>query len=578
MNYFSDESEWQWLFQHGLLWDKLQPLYAPTVDRQEYRDSLKEILTTTGKWASEKVAKRAPRLDNEGAGVVKDGQTFPGPALQELYREAVELGLMGPTMPADLGGLELPSAIGLLILGQVSRGCAASATQLGFFSCITDMLYRFCDQATIDRLVPQIIEGKLSGAMCLTEPGCGSDLGTMKTSATPQADGQYLLNGTKIFITNGGGGLNFTLARIKGAPEGLSGISLFLLEQKNPDQSLNYQVTKNEDKIGMHGSFTCEVLYQNSVGRLVGKENEGMKLMFHLMNEARIATSFQALAGIEACLHYVREYGETRTAFGQKLNDLPLFKRNLEDCETERDALRALLVDSLNWFDLYQRLDLKKRKTGDLNSEESNLYKLASRWSRKRTPLLKFWATEQFTLISQRSIQMLGGHGLMKDHPVERWHRDSFGPLLYEGTSQIQSLMAVKDVVKYALTDPQKFFGSIFANHPMRSAIQGDNAWGQAFKKERFRFKKKLLGLLLKSLKPENKKIFDAKSWMQEENVQKILIHAESIAQGLTFMETLRVLAQHADIEASRSNLFDRYLRLTLPRLEAIYKDWEIRS
>lgn len=584
MNYFTDEKEWVWLFNNAIMWDKIVPLYSPTFPNElglnsadEYKSYLRDILDATGKWACEKIAPRSKRLDQEGAGVVSDGLTIPGNALKELYKEASELAVFCPSIPVSENGPEMIVSSAMLIHAQVARACIASSTQLAFFSTIADMVYRFCDKDTCDRLLPQILDGKLSGAMCLTEPGCGSDLSQIKSSATLQADGSYLVSGNKIFITNGGGGLNFTLARVKGAPQGLGGISLFLIEQ-HIDGKLNFRVMKNEEKMGMHGSFTCEVLYENAKANLIGKENEGMKLMFHLMNEARLGTSLQALGGIEACIHYANEYAETRVAFGKKLSELPLFARNLHELEVERDALRVIVVDTLNWFDIYQKLDLKLRKTNDLSECEIKLLKDAKLWSRKRTPLLKYWASEQYTRISKEVIQMLGGHGFMKDHPVEQWHRDSFGPLLYEGTSQIQALMALKDVIKYALTNPQKYFGKLLVENPFTFTMQREKNWHRQCISEQFRFKTQLAKLLFKTLRPNGSKIFNAKSWMQEENVQKVLIHAETVCQGLYMMETLKVLADHCDKDKSREKLFSDYLMLCLPKFESIYKDWELRS
>ena len=584
MNYFTDEKEWIWLFNNAIYWDKLIPLYSSRFPNElglnsadEYKDYLRDILTTTGKWASEKVAPRGRRLDREGAGELIDGVTVPGSALRELYKEASELAVFGPSIPVEFGGPEMIVSSALFIHAQVARACIASSTQLGFFSCIADMVHRFCDQKTRDRLLPNILNGKLSGAMCMTEPACGSDLAQIKTSAILQNDGSYQISGTKIFITNAGGGINFTLARVKGAAEGLAGISLFLVEQ-HVDGKLNFRVTKNEEKMGLHGSFTCEVLYENSKAQLIGKENEGLKLMFHLMNEARLATSLQALGGIEACIQYAREYAESRTAFGKKLLELPLFARNFHDIEVERDALRAVVVDSLNWFDIYQKLDLKSRHTNDLTESETKLLKEALRYSRKRTPLLKYWGTETYTRISKEVIQMLGGHGLMKDHPVEQWHRDSFAPLLYEGTSQIQALMALKDIIKYALQDPKKYFGKLFFQNTLTSTIQREKSWHKECTRVEFRFKAQLGKLLFKSLRPNKKEIFNPKSCMQEENVQKVLVHAETVCQGLYMMETLKVLADHCDKDKSREALFVNYLGLCAPRFEYIYKDWEIRT
>lgn len=588
MSYFADNTEWQWLFKNAIKWDQILPLYYPnypTEDElgspEEVLDFMGELLSTTGDWCQKSVEPRAVTLDQVGAGTVKDGRTIPSKELEELYSDARELGAFGINLPREFGGMETPGSAGMIMLAQLSRACMSSSTQVAFFSSIADMIDRFGDDEDRERLIPQIIEGSLSGSMCLTEPECGSDLGAIKTIAAAQEDGTYLINGTKIFITNAGGGIGLVLAKVKGEEDNVNGLSLFLVEQDHPKkEGNNFEVVKNEEKMGLHGSFTCMVTYENTIGKLIGKKNEGFKYMLHLMNEARIAVGMQALGGIENCLDYARKYADERIAFDKPISQLPLLKRNLEDFETERDAIRALLVDTCSHYDIFQRLDLKKRHTGELTKDESQLFKDASLWVRKRTPLVKYYACEQYTTLSQKAIQVLGGFGFMQEYPVERVHRDSFAPLLYEGTSQIQALMALKDVIKYAIKDPKKFFSNIFYKHPTLRLLNNENDWSKKFKSTHYKFKKKMIKLLFQSLRPENEKLLDLKNWanIDEDKIGNLMIHAETLCQALSYMETLRVLCEHANTDSTRSDLFNRYLTLITPRLEAVYSDWEIRS
>lgn len=582
-NYFSNDPEWRWMFKNGIRWDEILPLYYPSYPtedglntKEEVISFMEELLVNTGAWTATSVKDRATALDHNGAGKVENGITIPGPELQAFYKEARELGLVGMPLPREYGGLHVPAALQFIVMAQLSRSCMGSATQMAFFTSIAEMVHRFCDKETAERIIPQIINCDLSGSMNLTEPGCGSDLGMIKTTATRLENGKFSINGSKIFITNGGGGVAFVLAKIKGAPEGLDGISMFFVEQKikndKGEEVLNFRVAKNEEKMGMHASFTTEIVYENTIGTLIGKENEGFKYMLHLMNEARIAVGMQGLGGIEGSLEYAIGYAKERQQFGKPLAELPLMKRNLEDYTTERDAIRALLMDTISYYDVFQNLDLKKKMTNDLTKEEEEKLKEATLWTRKRTPLVKYYACETHTLLSQRAIQVLGGYGFMKEYPVERMHRDSFGPLLYEGTSQIQALMALKDLMKYAIKDPKKFLTSVFAK------TSGANQWTEDFNQIHYKFKKKLLGVIYKALKPKNGSMFKMQSWTKEENIESLMIHAETICQGLSYLETLRVLCHHANIDASRADLFNRYQRLVLPRLEAIFTDWDLRA
>ena len=594
MNFYSDSPEWSYLFKNAIDWKTILPLYYksyPTEDGFNNQEELiaffEEILVNTGDWAANSVAPRAPLLDKQGSGIAVDGHVEIGPALKEFYEEAKKLEFLGISIPKQYGGLGVPVIVSMIAYTQLNRACIASATQIGFFTSMADMIERFCGPEDRAKFIPEILKGNISGSMCLTESGCGSDVGALRTSATKQDDGTFLLNGAKIFITNAGGGLGFVLARIKGAPEGLSGISLFMAEQyieEDGAKKLNYKITKIEEKLGLHGSMTCEVVYENTKAKLVGEENEGFKLMLHLMNEMRIGVGVQTIGGMEACLGYMREYAEVRTQFGRPLAELPLYKRNLTDYETERDAFRALIVDTSSHYEIYQNLDMKERHTNDLNEEEQKLLKRSKKVVRRRTPLVKAYGAETFTLFSQRAIQGLGGYGFMKEYSAERYHRDSFGPLLYEGTTQIQALMAMKDLIKVVMKNPKKYFGGIIYTQTLGTLFSSNNEFEKSYYEVNYLFKKSLAKLLVKCLKPqidkENKlssfeKLFDMESWQDQKGIETLMQHAETLHQVLSYIETLSVLCKHATKDKSRGDLFQRYHRLVSPRLAGIYADWK---
>lgn len=585
MNYYSDESEWQWLFKNAINWDKILPLYYPTYptedglnNKEEVIDFLSELESNVGAWCGSSVAAMAETFDREGAGHVDEkGRTIPNETLLKLYREAAELGVTAINLPREWGGMETPISLHIINLGFLSRAYIGACAQLSFFNAVADMIYRFCSDEFKQKYIPQIINGKSSGAMVMTEPGAGSDLGSMRATAKKQSDGTYLINGTKMFITNAGGGVAFVLARTGAADSGLAGLSMFFVEHILDDGTVNFRISKNEDKMGLHGSFTCEVLFENSISHLVGKEGDGFTYMLELMNEARICTGVQALGGIEASISYAKQYASERVQFGKPVAELPLMKRNLADFETERDALRAMIVDTISHYDIYHRLLTKKGITGDLSDAEEATFKDAKMWTRKRTPLVKYYATEAYVTLSQKAIQVLGGYGFMREYPVERLHRDSFGPILYEGTSQIQALMAMKDFLKYTMKNPQAFFASILAKHPTRQFVSNAPACEKEFQSTHYEFKKNTLKLLVKCLRPETSELLDIKKWQSEENIEKLMTHAETLCQGLSYMETLRVLANHAAKDETRYDLFNRYHILVRPRLEGIYADWSLR-
>lgn len=585
MNPFSDDQHWRWLFKNAIDWDTIIPLYYPsfpTEDGIESKEELvqffEEMLTATGDWASSSVKERAEALDRKGAGEVKDGRTYPCEELQSLYQEATELGVFSICVPRQFGGSHAPATLYMMMLNQLARYCMASCTQVAFHASISDMVHRFLPHEQGEKFVPLINEAKISGAMCLTEPGCGSDLGAIQSTAVPQADGTYLLSGTKLFITNAGGGLHFTLARIKGDKEGLEGLSMFFIQQDDARrEGNNYTVVKNEEKTGMHGSFTCEVLYENSIAELVGEAGSGFKLMLHLMNEARIAVGMQGLGGIEGAIECAENYAKERSQFGKSIDQLPLMKRILKDLRVERDAMRALMMDTTSLYDIFQFLDLKQRGSGDLSKQEEKLFKETWRRVRKRTPLVKFYLCEQFVEMSRKSLQVYGGYGFMKEYPIERYYRDSLGPLLYEGTSQIQALMALKDFVKGLFKNPKNFFEEIFQATWQATPLSREGSIDQNYARISASFYKNVVTLLFGELRPDWNKIHVFKEWQRSEAIDDLMEHAETLTWALSYIETLEVLKKHANQDKSQAALFWDYLELVEPKLAGIYADWKVR-
>jgi alkylation response protein AidB-like acyl-CoA dehydrogenase len=593
MNYYSDSSEWKYLFRNAMNWDEILPLYFPVFptpqgfqNRDELITFFEQLLETTGKWTGETLRTRAKELDEVGCAKLNpDGSVEVLPAMKKSYEEAAGLELFSICIDEKYGGLGLPISVGMTAFEQITRACMSSSAQLGFFSNMADMLERFSDEETCQRIIPKIIKGEISGSMCLTEPDAGSDVGSLRTSAVKQSDGTYLLNGTKCFITNAGGGFGFILARIQGAPEGLAGISLFFAEEKLNGKQ-NYRITKIEDKMGMHGSMTCEVVYENTVARLVGQENEGFKIMLFLMNEARISVGIQSIGGIEAALERARAYAEVRKQFTKPVIDLPLFKRNITDWETEQDAFRAFMVDTISSFDIFQRLDFKQRHHGPLSEAEEKQFKSHAEITRARTPLVKFYGSELYAMLSTKAIQAFGGYGYMTEYEVERIHRDCFGSLLYEGTSQIQSLMALKDYIKKIMKNPARFVQNMVATHPIGTLTEKD-PFKKTYLNLQYDLQKNFASLVLNCFNPGSGLLeklthlndyMDKDYWQDQEKLERVMTHAETLCQALSMLEVLKVLGKHAAKDESRAPLFQRYLLLAKPRLAAIYQDWELRS
>ncbi len=598
-NYFSS-ADWKFHLRHSIDWDAILPLYFPQFptpegyqNKEELLDFFEQLLESTGKWAAESLAQRAVELDATGGGTLADGKVTLSAPLLTTYQEARSLDLFGLCIDPRHGGLGLPVGLGMLVFEQIGRACVSTSNQIGFFGSMADMVERFCPKWIQDKYVPLIAKGELSGSMCLTEPHAGSDVGSIRTTAKKADDGTYRLTGTKMFITNGGSAFSLILARLPGAPAGLDGISLFFAEQfvgEGSTRKLNYRAMTIEEKMGLKGSVTCEMVYEDTVAHLIGEPNEGFTIMLHLMNEARISVGLQGLGLMEAALDYANRYASEREQFGKLLKDLPLYRRNLQDLETERNAFRALMIDTVSSFDIFQRLHLKKQHGGEWSEEDTALFQAAKRITRRRTPLVKYYGAEAAATVTQKAIQAFGGYGFMKEYQVERLHRDSFGALLYEGTSQIQALMAMKDFVKGLMGNPKKFLQSLVASHPITSLAGGfASECHRNMTGLKYEFRKNVAGLLVQCFRPETStseksfvetltqlnRVFKKEYWQETHRFDRLMVHAETLCQAMSYLETLAVLSRQATRHPERSDLYFRYRALVYPRLQAIYADWQ---
>jgi alkylation response protein AidB-like acyl-CoA dehydrogenase len=578
-NYFADNLDWKTQFREAMRWEVLLPLYGET--NKDCLDQYEEVLSSTGHWCSSVLAKRAAALDEEGHGTLDHGKWQAGPLLRETLNDLAKLGINGLSLDRIYGGQQAPLCLSLFVFYQFSRASIGASTYIAFTTAFADMLHRYADDDICKKYIPKIISGELSGSMSLTEPGCGSDLGAIRTVAKPLGNGNYQLTGTKIFITNGGGGLGLVLARIKGADEGLAGLSLFFVEQFS-DGHMNYRVTKLEQKMGMKCSATCEVVFEDTPARLIGEPGQGFKLMLHLMNEARISVGLQSLGVMDAALDDMVEYAAERKQFGKTLLELPLYRKNLENLETRRDGFRAYLFDTISWFDIYQRLDLKKIKTGELTGEEQSLYKKAYHIVRRRTPLTKYFGSEEAVQVALKAVQGLGGYGYMEEYPNARYLRDAIGGLLYEGTSQIQSLMVLKDFMKTMTTNPGLFLQNWLATHPFAKIKMSDTT--RRVRAMEYGFNKALLALLWRCFKPQSHqneksltdlmthlgKVFSKKNWFREEGMTKLMEYAELICEGQSLLEVLKSIDDQIEKIPTQKDLFWRYEAYATPRFKSV--------
>ena len=452
-NFFTDNEDIQFLFSHINLVpiadlqedgykDKDLHDYAPR-DAQDAIDNYRRVLEIAGEIAAQFIAPRSEAIDQEG-NTLTDGRVTYAKGIAECIQELAKADLMGFTLPRRFGGLNMPNIIYTMAIEMVSRADASLMNIFGLQG-IADTINGFATEEIKQRYLPQFAAGKITGAMALTEPDAGSDLQNVKLAATEAGDGTWRLNGVKRFITNGCGDVLVVLARSEPDRSGGMGLSLFVCERCDA-----LRVRRLENKLGIHGSPTCELQFNDVPAYLMGERMRGLIYGMSLMNGARIGIAAQALGIAQAAFNQARRYAFTRQQFGRRIEQFPAVADMLVEMRTWLEASRELTYEASRVVDhdigTLKRLELGKPDPAEkdrLKHDQRKYKRLAA----LLTPLCKYHAAEMAMKVASDAIQVLGGSGYMKDYPVERHYRDARITTIYEGTSQLQIVGAIGGIL-----------------------------------------------------------------------------------------------------------------------------------
>jgi alkylation response protein AidB-like acyl-CoA dehydrogenase len=315
---------------------------------------------------------------------------------------------------------------------------------------IAETINAFASDEIKDEVLPRFAEGAVTGAMVLTEPDAGSDLQAVRLRAYQDEAGNWYLNGVKRFITNGCGEILLTLARSEPEIADGRGLSLFLSER-----SEKVRVRHLENKLGIHGSPTCELVFEDTPARLIGERQRGLiTYVMALMNGARVGIAAQSLGIGEAAYRLARTYAHTRQQFGVSIERLPAVAELVTDMQIAIEAARALTYETCRGCDLENNnlriLEWSKNLDQHEQKERKQRSRALKRINGMLTPMSKYYASEMACAVSYDAVQVLGGSGYMKDYAAERYLRDSRITTIYEGTSQLQVVAAVRGVASGA--------------------------------------------------------------------------------------------------------------------------------
>lgn len=442
--------------------------YAP-LNHEDAIDSYEKILEIVGDICGNTIAANAESVDIEGP-KIKDNAVVYAKGTSENYDALYKAGLIGMSLPRQYGGLNFPLLPYVMAAEMVARADAGFANIWGLQDC-AETIYEFGSEEQKEKYLPRFNRDGATAAMVLTEPDAGSDLQSVKLTATYDEEAKtWKLNGVKRFITNGDADISLVLARSEKNTTDARGLSMFIYDRK----SKAVQVRHLESKLGIKGSPTCELVFKDAPVELVGKERFGLiKYVMALMNSARLGVGAQSVGIADAAYREALKYAEERAQFGKVIANFPAVYEMITNMKVRVDALRSLLYETTRFVDLskvYEEVKKERPLTKEERMEMKNYAKLANVF----TPLIKLTASEACNVIAYDSLQIHGGTGFMKDFPIERIYRDARITSIYEGTTQLQAVAAIKGVTTGVFLDQIRQYESEVSeeNAELKSVLQ----------------------------------------------------------------------------------------------------------
>lgn len=574
-NYYSGNRDLAFYYEDVIDWRRLVPLFGDAEDAahpEEVAAGWRELLNVVGEYAGREIAGRAREVDR--LGTPHHGDITISPPMQENLRGLAELGVTGLVLPRALGGGGFPFVVNMGVVEAVSRADSSTMVELAFYSSPAAMIVRFGSDEQRQRWVPRLARGEIIGWVAMTEPEAGSDVGNVSTRAARQADGTWRITGRKQFISSGNGDVGVVLARAVEGSRGLDGLALFVVPRRVPDgrggDRENYVVERAEDKVCLNGSPTCALAFDDTTGEIMGSPGDGWRQILSFMNEARLAVGVQATGVAQAALSAADAYAGERRQMGRLIREHPPVARLLLDMRVSVSAMRALWMEAAVAYDLVSGYTERLRAPGLSEPERADLERrrdFAARYLRELTPLVKYHNAEEAVRLTRLGLQLFGGYGVVKDYDVERFVRDSLILPIYEGTSQIQASMAVKDLLKAILRHPGGVlvpgtFSVVLAREPISGEL------GREYRSALRAFQGALRWLTLDLARElgwdGTRGLLRGSERLNDEDVGYILQCAEPITQMLALLHAARLLCLQAERWPERAVLAQQITRRAL--------------
>ena len=443
-NFYTDNPDLKHHLSHPLM-QKIVALKerdyseADKYNFEDAMDNYDKVLEIVGELCGTTIADNAEDVDHQGPRV-ENGRVIYADGTSQNLEACRKAGLMGMAMPRCLGGLNFPITPYIMAADIVSRADTGFENLWGLQDC-AETIYEFASEEQKQKYIPRVCAGETM-SMDLTEPDAGSDLQSVMLKATEQPDGTWLLNGVKRFITNGDSDIHLVLARSEDGTKDGRGLSMFIYDKRDGGVT----VRRIENKMGIKGSPTCELVYKNAKAELCGSRRMGLiKYVMALMNGARLGIAAQSVGVSEIAYREALAYAKDRKQFGKAIIEFPAVFEMLATMKAKLDASRSLLYETSRYVDLYKAYDdIAKERA--LTPEEKKESKLYSKLADACTPLAKGLSSEYCNQNAYDCIQIHGGSGFMKDYACERVYRDARITSIYEGTTQLQVVAAIRHV------------------------------------------------------------------------------------------------------------------------------------
>lgn len=446
-NYYTDHPEIEFHLDHPLMKRIVELKEKGYADKDQFADApvcyedaienYKRVLDITGDVAANIIEPNSESVDLEGPHLV-DGRMVYASKTVENIDATCKAGLWGVSMPRKYGGLNLPNVVFSMLSEVISAADAGFQNIWSLQSCI-NTLYEFGSEEQRQKYIPRVCEGA-SMSMDLTEPDAGSDLQRVMLKATQDEDGTWRLNGVKRFITNGDSDIHLVLARSEEGTHDGRGLSMFIYDK----QSGGVTVRHIEHKLGIHGSPTCELVFKNAKAELCGSTRMGLiKYVMALMNGARLGIAAQSVGVEQESYNEGLAYAKERMQFGKKIISFPAVYDMLSRMKAKLDAGRSLLYQTARYVDLYKALEDIGRDR-KLTPEERQELKKWNRLADAFTPLAKGTNSEWANQNAYDAISIHGGSGFIMEYKSQRLFRDARIFSIYEGTTQLQVVAAIR--------------------------------------------------------------------------------------------------------------------------------------